>query len=79
MVIKMALNGLKLCAYGHTLIAFKFILDHLINGKQRTIINCFYNKELEVDFGMPKGFILGPHLYNIFSAGPCISEHCRQQ
>ena len=56
----------KLNAYGFSLPALKLVQDYLSNRKQRTKINRTYSSWLEIVFGVPQGFKLGPLLFNIF-------------
>ena len=56
----------KLNTYGLSLPALKLVHDYLSNRKQRTKVNRTYNSWLEIVYGVPQGYILGPLLLNIF-------------
>ena len=58
----------KLNAYRFTLPALKLMQYYLPNRKQITKINSSYSEWLEIIFGVPQGSVLGPLLFNIFSA-----------
>ena len=58
----------KLNAYGFSLPALRLIHDYLSHRKQRTRVNNSYSEWLAVMFGISKGSILGPFLFNIFLA-----------
>ena len=62
----------KLNTYEFNLLALKLIHDYLLNRKQRTKVNSSYSDQLFIYFGVPRGSILGPLLFNIFSA--CFSS-----
>ena len=55
----------KLKTYGFTLPALK-VVDYLSHRKQRIRVNNSYSTWREILFGVPRGFILGPLLFNIF-------------
>ena len=50
-----------------SLTALKLVHNYLSNRKQRTKRNSSYSSLLEIIFGVPRGSILGPQLFNIFS------------
>ena len=56
----------KLNGYGFSMTALRLIQNYLSNRKQRTKINTEYSSWEEILFGVPKGSILGPLLFNIF-------------
>ena len=56
----------KLEAYSFNKEALGFIYDYLTKRKQRTKINSSYSSWTEIKFGVPRGSILGPLLFNIF-------------
>ena len=56
----------KLNACGFSLTALKLVHNYLSNRKQRAKINSSYSSFLEIVFGVPRGSILGPLLFNIF-------------
>ena len=56
----------KLNAYGFSLPALKLMQSYLTERKQRTKINEAYSSWEEILFGVPRGSILGPILFNIF-------------
>ena len=45
--------------------ALKVIHDYLSNRKQRVKVNDEYSSWKDMFYGVPKGFILGPLLFNI--------------
>ena len=53
-------------AYGFSLSALKLIQSYLSERKQRTQINQAYSSWEEIFFGVPRGSILSPILFNIF-------------
>ena len=55
-------------AYSFSLPALKLVHDYLSNRKQRTKVNRAYSSWLEIVFGVPQGFIVGPLMFNIFLA-----------
>ena len=56
----------KLHAYGFSIPALRLMYSYLRNRKQRTKINSAYSCWEEIIFGVPRGSILGPLLFNIF-------------
>ena len=56
----------KLNAYRFKLAALRLIQNYLPNWKQRTKINTEYSSRENKLFGVPKGSILRPLLFNIF-------------
>ena len=56
----------KLNAYGFNMSALRFVQSYLKNRIQRTKINSEYSSWEEIMFGVPRGSILGPLLFNIF-------------
>ena len=56
----------KLHAYGLYIKSSKLMLSYLANRKQRVEINDTYSAWSKLLFGIPKGSILGPLLFNIF-------------
>ena len=56
----------KLHAYGLDLTSLKILQDYLTNRKQRTKVDSFYSSWEKILSGVPRGFILGPLLFNIF-------------
>ena len=56
----------KLHAYGFRLRALRLIHSYLTNRKQKTRLNGNYSSSEEILFGVPRGSILGPLLFNIF-------------
>ena len=56
----------KLNAYGFSITALKLVHSYLSNRKQRIKINSSYSSWLEIFWGVPKGSILGPLLFNVF-------------
>ena len=56
----------KFEAYGFNTKAVTFIQDNLSNCSQRTKINSEYSSYRDIKYGVPKGSILGPLLFNIF-------------
>ena len=54
----------KLHAYGFDTDALNFIFSYLKGRKQRTKINSSYSSFTEILFGLPKGSILVPLLFN---------------
>ena len=46
--------------------ALRFVVSYLKGCMQRTIINSEYSSWEEIMFGVPRGPILGPLLFNIF-------------
>ena len=56
----------KLNAYGFSLSALKLIHNYLSKRQQRTYVNQSYSTWKDILFGVPKGSILGPFLFNIF-------------
>ena len=58
----------KLHAYGFSISALRPIYSYLANRKQRTKINSCYSFWEDILFGVPQGSILGPLLFENFSA-----------
>ena len=56
----------KLCAYRVDMPSLKLINSYLSKRRPRIIINDAYSLCSEIIFRLPKGFILGPLLFNIF-------------
>ena len=56
----------KLPAYGCDLPSLKLLNSYLRNRHQRVQINNFYSSWAEILFGVRRGSILGPILFNIF-------------
>ena len=56
----------KLHAYGFSIEALRLIHSYLTNRKQATKVNLSYSPWEEILFGLPRGSILGPLLFNIF-------------
>ena len=56
----------KLNAYGFSLLALNLIQNYSAKRKQRTKINDSDSPWNDILFGVPKGSILGPLLFNIF-------------
>ena len=56
----------KLHACGLDLTSLKILQDYLTNRKQRTKVDSFYSSWEKILSGVPRGFILGPLLFNIF-------------
>ena len=56
----------KLHAYGFSLRALSLIHSYLTNWKQRAKVNGKYRSWEVILFGVPKGSIRGPLLFNIF-------------
>ena len=56
----------KLNAYGFSLSVLKVMQSYLSKRKQRTKINQAYSSWEKILFGVPRGSILGPILFNIF-------------
>ena len=55
----------KLNTFGFSLTVLKLVHNYLSNRKQRTKINSSYSSLLEIIFGVHKGSILGPLLFNV--------------
>ena len=56
----------KVHAHGFSISASRLIYSYLANRKQRTKINMRYSSWEEILFGVPRGSILGPILFNTF-------------
>ena len=56
----------KLKAYGFSYKSLSLIKNYLSNRYQRTKINNTFSMWLEILYGVPQGFILGPLLFNIY-------------
>ena len=56
----------KLNAYRFNMSALRFVHSYLKNHMQRTKINSEYSSWEYILFGVPRGSILGPLLFNIF-------------
>ena len=56
----------KLEAYGFDIPSLRCIYSYLSNRKQRTKVNNSFSEWCNILFGVPKGSILGPLLFNIF-------------
>ena len=56
----------KLNAYRFNMSALRFVHSYLKNHMQRTKINSEYSSWEYILFGIPRGSILGPLLFNIF-------------
>ena len=55
----------KLEAYGFHIDALKLIHDYLSNRKQRVKVNNTYSSWKDIFYGVPRGSILGPLLFNM--------------
>ena len=56
----------KLAVYGFDYNSLQMLQSYLSNRKQTTKINDAYSNYCEILFGVPKGSILGPLLFNIY-------------
>ena len=56
----------QLDAYGFENSAINFIYDYLKERKQRSKVNNSYSSRKSIQYGVPRGSILGPLLFNIF-------------
>ena len=52
-------------AYGPNKKALKLIYDYLNGRSQKTRVGSLFSSELDISFGVPQGFVLGPLLFNI--------------
>ena len=57
----------KLDAYGFSKKSLEFILDYLSNRLQHVKINSTFSSWTEITQGVPKGFVVGPVLFNTYS------------
>ena len=57
----------KLDAFGFNMLALRFVHSYFKYRMQRTKINSEYSSYEEIMFGVPKGSMFGPLLFNIFS------------
>ena len=57
----------ELNAYGFSLTSLKLIHNYRWNKNEQTKINSLYSSFWKIIFGVPKGSILGPLLFNIIS------------
>ena len=55
-------------SYGFSWPALKLVYDYFSHEKKRIRINNSYSEWLPIIFGVPKGSMLRPHLFNIFLA-----------
>ena len=51
--------------YGLKRNALKLVYDYLSNRSQKTKVGCSFITYLDIVYGVPQGFILGPLLFNI--------------
>ena len=55
----------KLFAFGVSYLPLKLIYSYLSNRTQRVKINKNFSDRTDLEFGVPKGSVLGPFLFNI--------------